>query len=144
MTFSIEGIEEETGDSLPCPDCGLSNYDNRVKPGASPMDCSCMGYGGPEQMPVPQFELNVANVNGADLLRHLGLPAECYGEADPQDILTALALRHGSNDLLESEDRSEGNVHECGRSADQVARYMAKLEKIAVKAAKYDRKVIWG
>lgn len=144
ITFQIEGIEQEDGDELACPDCKLSMRDNRVKPGASPMDCSCYGYGGPAVMPVPQFELNVSNVNGADLLRFLGVEFDYCGDIDPRDLLTALANSHGNHYQLEVDPTSEGNVYYMGRSTDQVARNMAKLEKIATKAVKYGRRVVWS
>jgi len=143
ITFFIHGIEQEDGDEMNCPQCNLSMRDNRMGQ-LSPTDCRCHGYGGPEVMPVPQFELNVANVNAAELLRYLGIEFDHCGEIDPRDLLTALALRHGQNAELESEDTSEGNVHQQGRSGAQVARYVAQLGKIATKAVQYDRSVVWS
>ena len=141
ITFSIQGIEEETGDELPCAQCGLSFRDNRSGK-HSPMECLCMGYGGPEELPQPQFSMNVANGNGYAILDALNLPVECYGEADPRDILARLeCLQPGE---LVTPDVDAGVVFYAGRSAEQVARYRDQLRKIASKAAKYDRKVVWG
>lgn len=115
LTFSIDGIREENGHDLPCPDCGLTLADPHGDP-----DCTCMGYGGPEVLPQPRFELNVSNGNGCDLLRILGVPATCVGELDPRDLLVALEL-HDVRD-----------------------RYREVLRRIAEQAVKYDRKVVWG
>lgn len=146
FTFSIAGIEEEHGYELPCPDCGLSldsaalpeNQDRRNP------DCSCFGHGGPEELPAPQFELNVATANGIALLRFLGLETAEYGEVDPADLLTALALKQDHADLLTVPYSHDARVIDGGRSQNQVERYFAKLTKIAAKAAEFDRMVVWG
>lgn len=144
VTFSIQGIHEEDGYELPCPSCGQSMRDC-MDPERRDYDCTaCMGYGGPAEMPQPQFELNVANTNALALLAFLGLPAECCGDADPQDILTALALRYDSHAELATDTVVDGNVTHVGRSPFQCARYLEQLTKIATKAAKYDRRVVWG
>lgn len=78
-----------------------------------------MGYGGPSVLPQPQFELNVANRNGIQILAELGLTVSFNGECDAHDMLAALAL-------------------------SERTRYHGQLEKIASKAVQYSRKVIWG
>lgn len=142
ITFSIEGIEEETGNELPCPKCGVS-LATACLPENHSNECElCQGYGGPAQLPEPQFELNVANGNGYALLEWMGLGAECAGDAHPWAILIALNTQDASP--LQSVDVDAGVVHYCGRTAEQVARYVEKLRKIALKASDYDRKVVWG
>lgn len=126
MTFAIEGLSEEQGYELPCKGCGVSLM-GALEPGEQRhLDCRvCGGYGGAadEDMPKARHELNVNNGNGAALLRALGLPDSQDGAADPRDILTALALR--------GEDEA-------------VARYRATLERIASRAVKYNRAVVWS
>jgi len=142
ITFSIEGIEEETGDELPCPQCKLSFRDNRSGK-HSPMECLCMGYGGPEQLPQPQFEMNVANGNAYALLEAIGQTPDYCGEVDPRDVLVGLErLQPGA--LESADEQPAANVYCAGRSSEQVARYVAQLRKIALKARKYDRRVVWG
>jgi len=145
ITFSIEGIQEETGDELPCLSCGETLLGAMHKAnGDRNEDCpACFGYGGPETVAEPRFELNVSNVNAGALLRHLGIEFDYCGEVSPQDLLTALAVR-SSDELMVEAPHSEGNWHYGGRSAEQVARYVAKLEQIATMAAKYDRRVVWS
>lgn len=140
VTFSVEGLEEERGFDLPCPDCGISigeALQNRPS-----LDCSCGGYGGPEKLPIPRHELNVANGNAAAILRHLALesddPRYLFGGADPKDILTAMETRHWIG--LVSPDRRLGpNTIKCGRTPDQASGYYRTLRRIAKKAAKYGR-----
>ena len=136
VTFRIEGIEEEDGDELPCPACGCSMRDMRMVVGPRAHCDTCSGYGGPERMPVPQFELNVANANAATLLRFLQLDVEvCGGELEPEQLLQVLAVKEGR--AIELAD--------CGvLSTDQVARYWRMLRKIARKAMRYQRRVIWN
>ena len=152
ITFSIQGIHEEDGDELPCAQCGLSFRDNRSGK-HSPMECLCMGYGGAEELPQPQFSMNVANGNGYAILDALNLPVECYGEADPRDILARLDAAQiptiepsvEQHPVVSYEGVRDGvRIFNGGRSTEQVARYRDQLRKIASKAAKYDRKVIWG
>lgn len=142
ISFSIDGIEEEHGYDLPCPDCGLTLSDAHLDDDRN-FDCSCYGYGGPEKLPEPQFYLNVSTENGVALLRHLGLPAEEFGQVDPQDLLTALAIKEGQDDLLMCSGEFRGRNFLGGRTASQVERYRSKLTKIATKASDYGRDVVW-
>lgn len=119
ITFRVDGLNEETGHDLPCPDCGLTLATAHLSEHQDP-DCSCLGYGGPDVLPAPRYALNVATVNGVDLLRALGLPGTSVGSADPRDILTALVTSEGIED-----------------------RYREILERIAVRAARWDRAVVW-
>lgn len=146
ITFSIQGIEEERGYELLCPDCGLSIISASLPENADRRDpdCSCGGYGGPDTLPEPRFSMNLSNTNALELLSHLGLDVDYVGSADPQDILTALAIKEGQDDLLVSPTEQEGNVVRCGRTAEQVASYIERLTRIAAKAAEYGRRVIWG
>lgn len=123
-TFSIEGITEEAGYELPCEACGVSLYGALDPRESRHLDCpACLGYGGPVDIPKAQFELNVHNQNCAALLRLVGLESAPEGAADPRDILTKLALVEVPQEL---------------------ATQAAKLAKIASKAAKYDRRVVWA
>lgn len=119
VTFSIEGIREEAGYELPCPDCGLS-LDNAHLHDDRDFDCSCMGYGGPRELPQPRFELNVHNGNAVAILGHLGLDAMA-GDVDPRDVLSVLTQRP-----LEREHHN------------------TVLMRIARQAVKYDRQILWG
>jgi hypothetical protein len=121
LTFRIDGIEEEQGHDLPCPDCGLTLANAHLHHDRD-FDCSCMGYGGPQELPTPRYELNVANMNGWDILVSLGFEADHCGTLDPRDLLTALTLR--------------------GRNLNE--RYVTVLERIARQAVRYDRTVVWG
>jgi len=140
ITFSIQGIEEEHGYELPCPDCGLSMRD--VSAGkSSPPDCSCMGYGGPDQLPVPRYELNISNFNAAALFSHLRIEFDDCGTIDPREILTALAVYPAQ--ALISSDESSSNLIMCGRSADTVKHYYDRLTRISQMALEYGRNVVW-
>lgn len=142
ITFSIEGIEEENGSELPCPDCGVSLAKACLPENHSNTCELCQGYGGPAQLPEAQFELNMANGNAYAVLEWMGLGAECAGDAHPWAILLALNTQDASP--LEAVDVDAGVVLYSGRTREQVARYITKLRKIAHKAAKYNRKVVWG
>lgn len=119
VTFRIEGLSEEDGSDLPCPDCGLTLSDAHLRPDRN-FDCSCMGYGGPEELPLPRYELNVHEGHAADILSHLGLHYT-IGSESPHSILATLALRPLPN-------RAHG----------------VTLLRIASKAAQYGRLVIWS
>lgn len=119
VTFSIDGIEEENGGDLPCPDCGLT----LASPERGDPFCSCLGYGGPEQLPTPRFELNVSNVHAAELLESLDLACGLYqGDLEPREVLLALALR--------------------SPSCDRTRRYHVVLARIATKAEQYSRRIL--
>lgn len=124
MTFSIQGLGEEHGYELPCTACGVSLL-GALEPGERRhLDCRvCLGYGGPEELPKVRHELNVHNGNGVALLAALGLPTEAAGEVGARDLLVSLELR-GDHPT--------------------VARYRETLERIASRAAKYDRPVVWA
>lgn len=143
ISFSIDGIEEEHGYELPCPDCGLSLANAHLHHDRD-FDCSCMGYGGPDKMPTPKFWLNVATENGLELLEHLGLPRTSEGQVKPHDLLTALAIKEGQDDLLTLPLSHDGRFTHNGRSLDQVGRYMVKLTELANKAAEYGSLVVWS
>jgi hypothetical protein len=138
VTFSIDGIEQETGHDLPCPDCGTT-----LATGGGPDDCSCYGYGGPERLPFATFELNVANENAIALLRFLGLPDEYCGSVDATDLLGRLSIKRASVDLLVEPGSVDGRVISVGRNRAQVERYLDRIERIATQAQKYARNVVW-
>lgn len=156
ITFSIEGIHEEDGTDLPCPDCGLSLATAHLHPQRN-FDCSCGGYGGPEELPEPQFQLNLSNGNGMALLRFLELGSDPYGAAEADHVLFQLAIKGASSGLLTAPAVSEQlvritsdgvgmgpMVHTGGRTTEQVERYLSTLGRIAAKASSYGRKVVWG
>lgn len=145
ITFSVEGIEEEHGYDLPCPDCGLSMDDVVAIPGGSYVNakCSCLGYGGPDKMPVVRYELNVSNVNAAALLDHLGIELDHCGAVEPLDVLAALAVRDPA-ELLRTVTHRDGGWIGNPRSVMTVAHYYERLTRIAKMALEYRRRVVWG
>ena len=148
--FQIEGIVEEDGTDLPCPECGVSIMFAPLVRAEEPdhpiHTCkSCQGYGGPadELMPVPQFRLETSNVNGAALLSWLGIEAEPCGEADPRDILAALATRNPADLVCDYVEFHPSAWATGRRTAMMVNRYIEVLTKIAKKSIQYGRRVIW-
>lgn len=152
ITFSIQGLEEEDGLDLPCEMCGC-----RLDRSCGHFDCQCGGYGGPKNFPRPRYELNVANTNGLALLRFLNMDAEYYGSIDPDPMLAALAARRLSADELVEEPTVERLtrlspqgidqgplIHHCGRTRDQVDRYLEVLTRIAKMAKRIGREIVWG
>ena len=122
-TFTIDGIEEENGYELPCPACGHSLMSAANL--SEPPNCSaCLGYGGPDDMhmPVPQFVLNVHNGNARKLFDLLQLDPES-GQVEAGDLLFRISMVN------------------CPEAHDG---HIAKLVKIAEKARKYDRPVVWS
>lgn len=141
ITFSIEGIEEEHGYELPCPDCGLSMDDAVGRKHGDP-DCSCLGYGGPDKMPEVRYELNVSNANAGPLLDHLGIEFDHCGAVDPREVLAALAVRSPA-ELTSPASHAPGWFNGA-RTPRTVAHYYARLTRIAKMAIKYERRVVWG
>lgn len=144
VTFSVEGLEEEHGYDLPCPDCGDSMM-TAVARSVPLRDCSCMGYGGPIELPRPRFEMNLTNRNALVLLEWLDLPVQdgtLEGATDGQDLLTTLAVKETSQlvELLAAA-RDEFDVQQD--VARLAVRYVRLLSRIAQRAAKWGRSVIW-
>jgi hypothetical protein len=124
MTFRVEGLDEERGYELPCKGCGVSLV-GAMEPGEQRhLECRvCSGYGGAADadLPRPRHELNVHNGNAAALLSLLQLDPAA-GEADPVDLLVKLSLVR---------------VPRCHED------HVAVLSRIATRARKYSRKVVW-
>lgn len=121
LTFRIEGIEEEHGYDLPCPACGRSIL--AAVAAAERVECAaCDGYGGPAELPQPQFELHVHGGNAAALFALLQLDATVPG-VDPADLLVKLTL---------------------AACPPEHERHFAKLSQIATKARRYNRAVVWS
>lgn len=139
VTFSIEGIEEETGYELPCEVCGRKlGHDDAMA------DCSaCYGFGGPSNMPQPRFVLNIANGNAMDLLEYLGLYCDYAGSIDP-GLLDEKLREFPPNEFEAPNRQLKANVTQCGRTKDQVDRYWRVLRRICKQAKKYSRKVVWS
>lgn len=121
LTFRIDGIEEEQGFDLPCPACGRSILDATTGPEHVPC-AACDGYGGPAELPQPQFELHVHGGNAAALFALLQLDATAPG-VDPADLLVKLTL---------------------AACPPEHERHFAKLSQIATKARRYNRAVVWS
>ena len=121
VTFRVHGIGEEQGYELPCPFCKRSMRD--VVASTEHVPCTeCDGYGGPPELPQPQFELNVHQGNAGALLRLLQLDNAPAGSVDPVDLLVKLSLTP------------------CPAAHE---RHFAQLAKIAKKARRYERSVVW-
>ena len=164
VTFSLprEFVQTPRMAEASCPSCrGKTSRDSDI-------DCeSCMGYGGDTAAEDAYFkslaeldgEFNVANGNATFILREvLNMPeAECYGSIDPSTVLMRVAtffdLSSGVVEpsqeravILTEEGVSEGaTVIDCGRSLDQVERYVASLKRLAEIAIERGAPVIqWG
>jgi hypothetical protein len=156
VTFCVEGLNEDTGYNLPCPECGLSPLQASQTDDKNE-DCLCMGYGGPEHLPVPQHELNVANINAHALMTMLDLDSHPCGAIQPQDLLAKLSIYGDRAEQFVEEPYEERgtiiNEHgvgpgalmvHAGRSLEQIQRYVRVLTKIATKAAELNARVVWG
>ena len=138
ITFSIEGIEQDTGLELPCPSCGLRLADENDYES----DCVCMGYGGPPDIPIARFEMNLANGNAEALLTHLGFRVNDFG-APATDVIVALESNPRYPLITSDKWRGLRSVI-CGRTREQVQLYYETLRRIALKAQQYSRAVVWG
>jgi len=146
ITFSIEGIREEQGYELPCTGCGVSAIAALTTGETRHRECPvCDGYGGAsgEDQPQPRYELNVANLNGAELLDFLGLPVGYSGEVPGAAMVLSLACNSARRYKLCRDTVQDGNVITHGRNREQVDYYFRVLNRIAKKATQYNRNVVW-
>ena len=94
-------------------------------------------------------ELNVANANGAAILRSLGEPADYCGSMAAVDVLLGCAIgpvagEREDVDIVRINDDGVGSMGtDFGRTTDQCARYAVALSDIAAFAEKHGGRVGW-
>lgn len=173
VTFSLQPgyvTEDRSFMQAPCPECGGHNPYVTLPAGvervpASVACGSCHGYGGDSAKEdayyarlEEQGSLNVANANAAYIVREiLNLSEEHIynGSIDPQELLFKLSLvwNPEAGVVAPSEETwvrltqdgvGECRTINCGRSLDQIGRYLSQLRKLGELALEHGCKVVWG
>ncbi len=112
----------------------------------------CKGTG-VDRMEETPFEMNVANGNGWALLEILGITPDYSGCEDAQKFLDGVAFVRALNNVGHeplvteaSEETGTGGcrIIHCGRTPEQVQRYLDTIEVIATEAKRRGVKITWG
>lgn len=126
--------------------------------------CQCVDF--PEQKPCREcgdkkvvefprypFEANLANGNAAAVQNMLNMPDDYSGECDPQVILDGIAFIRALNNTgheplvtATTEEHNSGGLRvvHCGRTPEQVQRYLDAFERIALEACRRKVNIVWG
>ena len=115
--------------------------------------CRDCGGKGKVEFPAYPFEANLANGNAHAVQAMLGMPLDYCGECGPQTILDGIAFVKALNatgcDPLVTPTTEEGGkgsvrIIHCGRTQEQIDRYLEAFEGIAMEAARRKVNVVWG
>ncbi len=95
------------------------------------------------------FEMSVTGSNAFDLLEIFGvINADYSGTISAQRILDGVAyvralIASGCDPMLRGAERVR-NYIDCGRSPEQVERYMEAMYTMAMEAARRKEEIVWG
>lgn len=147
------------------PAGNMDYCDTNKLTGETSYDCQCVDFyaPGPDAkcrtcegkgkvtFPDYPFEANLSNGNAMDVLRMFGIEPHYEGEATAEQFLGGIAFVRAMNatghePLVKPTTREGGRVQviHCGRTPDQVERYLIEFEKIAMEAARRKVLVVWG
>lgn len=115
-------------------------------------DCDGSGKVCFERLP---FEANLANGNAAAVQRILRMPLDYSGICDPQVILDGIEFIRAMqgcgylplvSETVETGGEGTGECHmiHCGRTPDQVERYLVAFKEMAEEAKRRGVQIVWG
>ena len=99
------------------------------------------------------FEANLANGNAHAVQEMLKMPTDYCGSCDPSIILEGISFVRALNNMgheplvtptTEKQEEGHCRVINCGRSYEQVERYLQAFEEIALEAARRKVPVVWA